>query len=72
MVTPFGFENRTRVLPMNKPSGYATRHSGGVVVAFKATNSTRANRTERPSCKRTMRRTNSVVSPSSSCLWSSR
>jgi prepilin-type processing-associated H-X9-DG protein len=34
MVTPFGFENRTRVLPMNKPSGYATRHSGGVVVAF--------------------------------------
>lgn len=34
MVTPFGFENRTRVLPMNKPSGYATRHSEGVVVAF--------------------------------------
>ncbi|MCS7300002.1 MAG: prepilin-type N-terminal cleavage/methylation domain-containing protein [Fimbriimonadales bacterium] len=34
MVTPFGFENRARVLPMNKPSGYATRHNEGVVVTF--------------------------------------
>ncbi|MCX7993865.1 MAG: prepilin-type N-terminal cleavage/methylation domain-containing protein [Fimbriimonadales bacterium] len=34
MVTPFGFENRARVLPMNKPSGYAARHSEGVMVAF--------------------------------------
>ncbi|GIV08366.1 MAG: hypothetical protein KatS3mg019_0457 [Fimbriimonadales bacterium] len=34
MVTPFGFENRTRVLPMNKPSGYGVRHSEGVIVAF--------------------------------------
>lgn len=34
MVTPFGFENRVRVLPMDKPSGYSARHASGTIVAF--------------------------------------
>lgn len=34
MVMPFGFDNRTRVLPMNKVGGYSTRHADGTIVSF--------------------------------------
>ncbi len=34
MVMPFGFENRARVLPMNKTGGYSTRHAEGTIVSF--------------------------------------
>lgn len=34
MVTPFGYDNRNYALPMNKTSGYSTRHDEGTVVTF--------------------------------------
>lgn len=34
MVTPFGYDNRNYALPMNRTSGYSTRHSEGTIVSF--------------------------------------